>query len=127
VTAALAVTGLGLTPAVVVGTASAGQASASRSWRVVETTKSAFLSGLVAPSRHNIWALGTGTVSGQPGKAFPFGRHWNGRRWSKVSFPAAIAKTGSAARLPRRRAMSGPSPVRHRLATGPQPLARFGW
>jgi hypothetical protein len=102
VVAALAVTGLGLAPAAVAGAASARQASAP--WRVVATTKSAFLSGLVAPSRHSIWALGTGIVSGQPGKGFPFGLHWNGRRWSKVSFPAAIAKTGigcAAASSPR--------------------------
>ncbi len=75
--------------------ASAGaRAASSVRWRLVATTKSAFLSGLVAPSRRSIWALGTGRVSGQPGKGFPFGLHWNGRSWSKVSFPAAIATTG---------------------------------
>jgi hypothetical protein len=61
---------------------------------VVATAKSAFLSGLVGTSRHSIWALGTGMVTAHPEKGFPFGLHWNGRSWSKVSFPLAIRKTG---------------------------------
>jgi hypothetical protein len=74
--------------------ADAGQPAAAAAWRVVTSTRSAFLSALVAPSRRSIWALGTGTVSGQPQKGSPFGRHWNGRTWSRVSFPRAIASTG---------------------------------
>ena len=86
--------GLTAAPAALARPASAGQQAASGTWRSVLSTRTAFLSGLVAPSRRSIWALGTGTVSGQPGKGVPFGRHWNGRTWSRVSFPRAIASTG---------------------------------
>jgi hypothetical protein len=89
-----AVAVLALIPSAVFGSASARVVSAGLSWRVVASTKSAFLYGLVAPSRHSIWALGTGFVKSNPEQGFPFGLHWNGRSWSKASFPAAIGTTG---------------------------------
>ncbi len=90
---ALGVAGLAPASAAFAGVASPGPA-ASSPWRVVATAKSAFLSGLVAPSKHSIWALGTESVAGKPQKGSPLGLHWDGRSWSKASFPAAIAKTG---------------------------------
>ena len=90
----LVLAGLATAPAALARPAGAGQQAAPATWRSVLSTRTAFLSGLVAPSRRSIWALGTGTVSGQPGKGVPFGRHWNGRTWSRVSFPRAIASTG---------------------------------
>ena len=91
---ATAVTAFALVPAVTAGSVSADERSGVPRWRVVATAKPAFLSGLVAPSRHSIWALGTGAVSGKPEQGFPLGLHWNGRTWSKVSCPAAIRSTG---------------------------------
>jgi len=94
----------GFAPAALAGPASARESSAVPHWRVVVTAKSAFLSGLVGTSRHSIWALGTGTVPSHPDRGFPVGLHWNGRSWSKVSFPQAISKTGigcAAATSPR--------------------------
>ena len=89
----LAVIAAAVAPVTLVAPASAGEPSTSLQWRAVAKT-SAFLEGLVAPSRHSIWALGTGQVSGNPEKGFPFGLHWNGRGWSRVTFPRAISKTG---------------------------------
>jgi len=93
--AAGAVTVFGLVPAAEAGPPGPGVSLTAPHWRVVVTVKSAFLAGLVAPSLHSVWALGTGgVVAGKPGKAFPVGVHWNGRGWSKVSFPQAISNTG---------------------------------
>jgi len=89
-----AVTVLWVATAAQAGPAGLGESLAVPHWRVVATVKSALLSGLVAPSRHSVWALGTGGAAGGQGKAFPVGVHWNGRTWSKVSFPRAISKTG---------------------------------
>jgi hypothetical protein len=90
----VALAGLGPAPAALARTAGPSGPAASAAWHVVTSTRTAFLSSLVAPSRRSIWALGTGTVSGRPGEGVPFGRHWNGRTWSKVSFPRPIASTG---------------------------------
>src|SRR5262249_8329302 len=86
----------GLAPVTLLASASAREPSmapTSLQWRAVAST-SAFLDALVAPSRHSIWARGTVRVSGDAEKGFPFGLLWNGRRWSRVSFPKAISKTG---------------------------------
>ena len=86
----------GLAPAALAGSGAAATAVASSTatWHVVASTKTAVLSALAAPSRTNVWALGTGIVVGRPDEGFPFGLHWNGRSWTKASFPHAISKTG---------------------------------
>jgi hypothetical protein len=86
----------GLAPAALAGSGAAATAVASSTatWHVVASTKTAFLSALAAPSRTDVWALGTGIVTGRPEEGFPFGLHWNGRSWTKASFPRAISKTG---------------------------------
>ena len=84
----------GLSPGAIAGAANTSAPSTGPHWRVVASARSTFLSGLVAPSRQSIWALGTGSAKGNPGRGFPFGLHWNGRSWSKVSFPTAISTTG---------------------------------
>jgi len=76
------------------GAAATAVASSTATWHVVASTKTAVLSALAAPSRTNVWALGTGIVIGKPQEGFPFGLHWNGRSWTKASFPRAISKTG---------------------------------
>src|SRR5215470_9978047 len=94
--AALAAGLAGLAPAALAGSGAAATAVASSAatWHVVASTKTAVLSALAAPSRTNVWALGTGIVTGRPEEGFPFGLHWNGRSWTKASFPRAISKTG---------------------------------
>src|SRR5215470_18104432 len=93
-TAAMFGLALTLALAALAGPANARESSTVPHWRVVATAKSAFLSGLVGTSRHSIWALGTGMLAAHPERGFPVGLHWNGRSWSKVSFPQAISKTG---------------------------------
>src|SRR5262249_56938044 len=94
--AVLAAGGVGLASGALTGSGAAATAVASSTatWHVVASTKTAVLSALAAPSRTNVWALGTGIVIGKPQEGFPFGLHWNGRSWTKASFPRAISKTG---------------------------------
>src|SRR5258708_3823307 len=75
------------------GPAGAG-APASTGWRVVASTRTIAFSGLVAQSRHSVWALGGGFTLARPQSDFAAGLHWNGRTWSKVTFPKAISNTG---------------------------------
>ena len=86
----------GLAPVALTGSATAATAAASSTaaWHVATSTKTAFLTSLTAPSVTNIWALGTGSVPGNPSEGVPFGLHWNGSSWTKASFPQAISKTG---------------------------------
>jgi hypothetical protein len=94
--AALVVGVAGLAAVALTGRATAASAGASSppAWRVVASTKAAFLYAVAAPSRTNVWALGTGYVPGNPSEGVPFGLHWNGSSWVKATFPHAIAKTG---------------------------------
>ena len=86
----------GLAPVALTGSATAATAAASSTaaWHVATSTKTAFLTSVTAPSVTNIWALGTGSVPGNPSEGVPFGLHWNGSSWTKASFPQAISKTG---------------------------------
>ena len=62
-------------------------ATATQRWRVVERTNSALYT-IVAPTATSAWVLGT--KAGPNNTDLPFGQHWNGRRWSAVTFPAAV-------------------------------------
>ena len=70
------------------GTWSAGASTATtQRWRVVERTDSA-LYAIVAPTATSAWALGA--KAGLNNAALPAGQHWNGHRWSPVTFPTAV-------------------------------------
>ena len=64
-------------------------------WRVVAQTaanRPEYLDAIVAPSPTSAWALGFGVNGTAP--SFPVGRHWNGRRWSIVRWPAGLKDNG---------------------------------
>ncbi len=90
---AVATTGvLGLCASATTGTAAAStSATAARSgWRVVATANAALNVG-IAPGKTSFWALGSVFVRKTAGGPIrPSGLHWNGRRWSKVTFPASV-------------------------------------
>jgi hypothetical protein len=69
-------------------------ASTPNGWRVLASTKTITVSSLVAQSRQSAWALGRGFTLSEPQADFPAGLHWNGHRWTKVSFPKSVSTTG---------------------------------
>jgi hypothetical protein len=62
-------------------------------WRVVaQTPATSYLDSVVAPGPATAWALGFGGNGITP--SFPVGRHWNGRRWLVVRWPAGLNDNG---------------------------------
>ena len=97
VAAMVGVVGMGLAgQAVAAGTGAGLGASATNRWRVVASSKTILGPVVVAQSRQSAWLLGSGYVTSQVPDNFPAGLHWNGHRWTKVSFPKSISKTGIA-------------------------------
>jgi len=65
-------------------------ASAPTRWRVVASIPATGMR-LVALSRQSAWAFGAGFNNADPVDVYPAGLHWNGHRWTKVSFPKSIS------------------------------------
>jgi len=61
-------------------------------WRVVARTPGS-LGTVIAPTATSAWAFGWGAHP-PSGPIFPIGRHWNGRRWSRVQFPSGVKNSG---------------------------------
>ena len=95
VVAMVGVVGIGWAgQAVAAGTRAGLGASATNRWRVVASSKTILDPVLVAQSRRSAWLLGSGYNPRMIPDNFPAGLHWNGGRWTKVSFPKSISKTG---------------------------------
>jgi hypothetical protein len=78
-----------------VPSAAAAPRAAAPHWRVVAQTPPThpgFLYSIIAPSPTSAYALGFGLNGTAP--SFPIGRHWNGRRWSMVRWPASLNDNG---------------------------------
>jgi len=71
--------------------ASPAAASVGSGWRVVARA-SAALDIAIAPSRTSVWAFGSRFLPGGVGQAavIPSGLHWNGHRWTRVTFPGSV-------------------------------------
>jgi hypothetical protein len=82
-------TGTLVTGTVGIGTLSAAVASTATGshWSIVARANSA-LDTIVAPAAASAWALGT--RAGPSSTTLPAGVHWNGHRWSQVTFPATV-------------------------------------
>src|SRR5262245_7948018 len=73
--------------------AAAAPRAAAAHWRgVARTQANSYLDSIVAPGPASAWALGFGGNGISP--SFPVGRHWNGRRWLTVRWPAGLKDNG---------------------------------
>jgi hypothetical protein len=88
VVTASAVAGLGLAAGGGTISGAAAGAASGPHWSIVARSNSA-LGAIVAPAGASAWVFGSKSASpASPSR--PAGVHWNGHRWSPVSFPASV-------------------------------------
>jgi hypothetical protein len=75
--------------------AKAHAAASGTGWRVVATAggklNPGWMEAVAAPAADDAWAFGALTSRGAPDTYTSVVRHWNGRRWQRVTLPGAVS------------------------------------